>query len=294
MNNKIGISFTYWCRDWSGDFSKYARKIADIGYDVMEMSLTDLDKLDKKELDALVGLGKDLGIDYSFTVGLSPDRDLTVPDEATRKRGIEYVKHLLKTAHSLGSTVLGGLSYCAWPPILPEYPFDRRAYIDRAVESVKEVMPLAEDLGITYTFEVVNRFDNFMFTTVDDSLEFIERVGSPNIKMHLDTFHMNIEEDRIGDAIRRAGKHIGYFHLGETDRRPVDGKGRMDWDEFFGALADVGYEGHLIQEPLIKAGGRGGYDLRIWTDRSNGATEEQMDEMAKSSLEYLKAMRAKY
>lgn len=294
MDNKIGMSFTYWCQDWSGDFRYYARKIAGLGYDVMEMSLTNLDSLSRSEVDDVKKLGEDLGLGFSFTVGLTPDRDLTVEDETIRRRGIEYVKRLLETAHYMGGDVLGGLSYCAWPPVFPPFPFDRSAYMDRAASSLGEVVKTAEDLGMTLCFEVVNRFDTFLFTTVDESVEFCKRVGSPSLKMHLDTFHMNIEEDPIGAAILRGAEHIGYFHVGETDRRPLDGKGRMDWDEFFSTLAKIDYRGCIIQEPVIRSGGQVGYDMRMWRDQSHGANEAQLDAMAKSSLDYIRAMCAKY
>jgi len=96
----------------------------------------------------------------------------------------------------------------------------------RAVEGVREAIKVAEDCGVVFCVEVVNRFEQFMMNTAAEGIAFAERVGSPNCKLLLDTFHMNIEEDSLRGSIVEAGSWLGHFHLGETNRRPP-GRGRM-------------------------------------------------------------------
>jgi len=105
----------------------------------------------------------------------------------------------------------------------------------------------------------------------------------------LDTFHMNIEEDSIGGAIRTAGPLLGHFHTGECNRR-VPGKGRTPWREIRDALHDIGYDGTVVMEPFVRMGGTVGSDIKIWRDMSKGATEVELDRDAHDSVNFLRYM----
>ena len=105
----------------------------------------------------------------------------------------------------------------------------------------------------------------------------------------LDTFHMNIEEDSIGGAIRTAGSLLGHLHTGECNRR-VPGKGRTPWREIGEALRDIGYNGTVVMEPFIKMGGTVGSDIKVWRDLSEGANEAEMDKQAQDALVFQRYM----
>ncbi len=79
----------------------------------------------------------------------------------------------------------------------------------------------------------MNRFEQYLINTAAEGVAYIDEVGSPNLKLLLDVFHMNIEEDDMTQAIITAGDKLGHFHIGETNRRPP-GQGRMPWKEIFG------------------------------------------------------------
>ena len=112
--------------------------------------------------------------------------------------------------------------------------------------------------------------------------------GGPNVKVMLDCFHMNIEEDSMGGAIRYAGDHLGHFHIGETNRK-VPGKGRMPWDEMAQALRDIHYQGYVVMEPFVKMGGGVGSDIKIWRDLSDGADEAQLDADIAESARFVRS-----
>jgi D-psicose/D-tagatose/L-ribulose 3-epimerase len=114
---------------------------------------------------------------------------------------------------------------------------------------------------------------------------FVREVGKPNVKVMLDTFHMNIEEDSFGNAIRTAGLVLGHFHTGENNRR-VPGKGRLPWHEIGTALREIGYGGAVVMEPFVKMGGGVGSDVKVWRDLSDNADEAQMDEAARQALAF--------
>jgi D-psicose/D-tagatose/L-ribulose 3-epimerase len=107
------------------------------------------------------------------------------------------------------------------------------------------------------------------------------------VKILLDTFHMNIEEDNIPDAIRLAGDLLGHLHVGEGNRK-LPGQGALPWPMIGEALKDVRFEKSVVMEPFVTMGGRVGKDIKVWRDLSNGADAETMDANIRESLQYLK------
>ena len=146
----------------------------------------------------------------------------------------------------------------------------------------------AEDHGITYCLEVVNRFEQFLLNTAAEGVAYVEAVGSPNLKLLLDAFHMNIEEDSIGGAIVTAGDKLGHFHIGETNRK-TPGKGHMPWDEIGQALKKINYQGRVVMEPFVNMGGEVGRDIKVWRDLGNGADEARLDQDAKDALAFIRS-----
>ena len=159
------------------------------------------------------------------------------------------------------------------------------------MEGISSLADFAADLGVDLCLEVLNRFENHVLNTAEEGVAFVREVGKPNVKVMLDTFHMNIEEDSFGKAIRTAGPLLGHFHTGENNRR-VPGKGRLPWHEIGTALREIGYNGAVVMEPFVKMGGRVGSDIKVWRDLSDNADEAQMDEAARQALGVL-AIRAR-
>jgi len=137
--------------------------------------------------------------------------------------------------------------------------------------------------------EVLNRFENHLLNTAAEGVKFVREVEKDNVKVMLDTFHMNIEEVSMGDAIRQAGKLLGHFHTGECNRM-VPGKGRIPWQEIGAALKEIGYDGAVVMEPFVRMGGQVGADIKVWHDLSNGATDLQLDQDAKQAVAFQRKM----
>ena len=142
-------------------------------------------------------------------------------------------------------------------------------------------------MGIAYCLEVVNRFESNILNTSEEAVRFADEVGRPNVKILLDTFHMNIEEDNIADAIRHAGSRLGHMHVGEGNRN-LPGKGSLPWKEIGKALKDISFSGGVVMEPFVKMGGKVGEDIKVWRDISRGADGTQMDEDIMKSLAFFK------
>ena len=164
---------------------------------------------------------------------------------------------------------------------------EKRRKEDLALASLGELMRVAEDCGVTYCCEVVNRFEQYLLNTAREGVDFVKRLGSPNAKILLDTFHMNIEEDDMVCAIREAGSYLGHFHVGENNRRPP-GSGKLPWMEMAAALEEIDYRGAVVMEPFILMGGAIPYDIKVWRDLSQGADEAAMDAMAAGACQFMR------
>jgi len=117
--------------------------------------------------------------------------------------------------------------------------------------------------------------------TAEEAVRFVDEVDRPAVRILLDTFHMNIEEDYIPDAIHTAGKYLAHFHVGENNRKlPFDGPGSLDWRAIGKALRDVNYNGYVIAEPFVTTGGQIAKDIKVWRDLSGNADEAGLDRAA--------------
>ena len=119
-------------------------------------------------------------------------------------------------------------------------------------------------------------------------LSYVRQVDRPNVKVMLDTFHMNIEEDSLLEAVRTAGSLLGHFHVGEANRRCPGPGGRFSWAEIGSVLREVDYSGFVVLEPFVVMGGQVGRDVSLWRDLSGGAGPEQLDQAAADSVAYLR------
>src|ERR1700730_16576143 len=260
--NPIGIHYGYWTQDWNSEPIQFVRRAQKCGFDILEVTAPKITRMRNAERAALKSAATEADLDLTYSIGMTADMDLASEDAATRKKGISFLQDVAHAMKYMDGTIMAGINYSSWPrKLLPGE--EKEVLTDRAVEGVREAIKAAEDCGVMFCVEVVNRFEQFMMNIAAEGIDFAERVGSPNCKIHLDTFHMNIEEDSIGGAIVEAGAWLGHFHLGEPNRRPP-GRGRMAWPEIFGALRGLNYQGALGREPFVIPGGEVGRDIAVY------------------------------
>ena len=286
--NTIGIHYGYWTQYWDSDPLQFVKRAQKCGFDILEINAPKVTRMSDSERDALKGAAADAGLDLTYSIGMTSDMDLASEDAATRKKGVAFLKDIVRAMKQIGGTVMAGINYSSWPRKL--FPGeDKKALIDRSVEGVRQAIKTAEDCDVVFCVEVVNRFEQFMMNTAAEGIAFAQQVGSPNCKILLDTFHMNIEEDSIGGSIEEAGPWLGHFHLGETNRRPP-GRGRMPWPETFGALKKINYQGALVMEPFLLPGGEVGRDICVYRDLLG---DGDLDEEATLSVQFVRAQQRK-
>ncbi|MBI9095078.1 MAG: sugar phosphate isomerase/epimerase [Sphaerochaeta sp.] len=274
----LGIYYGFWTQDWDVDFLPFVSKVKTLGFDQLEVNGGTLVSWKESGRLALVEEARKEGILLSYGLGMTADHDVSSPDEEIRLNGVRFMKDMIRMVGRMGGGMIGGSTYCSWPKQLPKGD-SKKEYQEQSLKSMKELVKVAEDNAVILNLEVLNRFEQFLFNTCEEILPFVEEIGSPNCGLLLDTFHMNIEEDSLPDAIRLAGSHLKALHIGETNRKPV-GMGRQPWKEIRTALDDIGFDGPLVEEPFVLSGGQVGQDISVWR---NLYDQNDLDKIAADS-----------
>lgn len=290
--NKLGIFMNFWEKSWNADYRKYIRKASGLGFDVLEFQAQPLLNISDRELIEIKKYADEYNIELTYSLGLDKAYDISSDDETVRRKGIEYLTDIMKKVSVMDGKIISGVSYAGWGvPSIAD--IDKERLTQNSVSCMKKLIKVAEELNIIYAVEAVNRFEGVVLNTSKQAVDYVNRIGSKNIGVLLDTYHMNIEEFSIGDAIRYAGDKLVGFHVGENNRS-VPGRGHLDWDEIFKALKDVDYKGRIVAEPFVMTGGEVGRDIFVWTELVDNPTEESLDKEAKFMLDFEKKMMQKW
>ena len=283
---KFGTLYSYWGNEWNCDYSEVAERVKSLGFDILEIGAGHLLNMSDKDIDALRRLADKLGLELTCNIGPAKDKDVASSDPGVRKAGIEFLSNIMKKMKRLGSDRLVGVQYTYWPNDFTD--LDKDAIWARGVESVKELAHVAENCGVHMCLEVVNRFETHILNTGAEALDFCKQVDHENVNILMDTFHMNIEEDNIPDAIRAVGSRLGHLHVGEGNRK-LPGEGSLPWKEIGEALRSIKFDGGVVMEPFYLDGGQVGKDIKVWRDLSDGASRQEMDNKIAESLKFLRA-----
>lgn len=285
---KYGIFFAYWEKEWYSDYKKYIDKAAELGFDILEIQCTALRTTytTNELLDDLRAYAQERNILLTAGYGPTKEQNFSSSDPRVVESAMKYFRDLIPKLNRLGIQLLGGGLYSYWPVDF-SLPIDKVGDWKRAVQNLKEIAKTAEEYDVTLGLEVLNRYEGYLLNTCEEALEFVEEVNSPKVQIMLDTFHMNIEEDNIAQAIRMAGDRLCHLHLGEQNRK-VPGKGSLPWNEIGCALRDINYQGAAVMEPFVMQGGTIGEEIKVWRDLIPNVTEEKLDRDAKGALEFVK------
>jgi D-psicose/D-tagatose/L-ribulose 3-epimerase len=245
--NKLGVHALVWVGGWSHE--ECARAIgqtADLGYDLIEIPALDPKSIDVAFTRRTLEQNK-LGV--TMSLGLDAASDISSGDPDKIKRGEALLLDALRVARDIGATHVCGILYSAFQKyFIP--PTEQG--IQGSVDAIRRFCAEAAKSNITIGMEVVNRYESNVLNTAAQAVEFCKRVGAPNIKVHLDTYHMHIEEADIEAAIVRTGPMLGYFHIGESNRGYL-GAGSLDFDRVFRGLAKAEYKGPITFESFSSA-----------------------------------------
>jgi D-psicose/D-tagatose/L-ribulose 3-epimerase len=222
------------------------------------------------------------GLDVLTSVVCGEDTDPSSEDERTRAAALDFLNACVDATADMGATVFTGVTYSALgrrPERRPE-----RADYERAAEVLREAARHAAGRGVTIGIEPVNRYESFLVNTAAQALELMELVGEPNVGVHLDAYHMNIEEDDFRAPVELVAEHLVHFHLSES-HRGIPGRGTVDWEAIMGALGDAGYSGYVGLESFAEVSDAMRGATCIWRDLAPSS-----DELVREGLTYLKAL----
>ncbi len=241
---KFGINTFLFTSPFTNESTKLFKKFKKWGFDSVEIAIEDPAHIDpaqvKRELDRS---GMVCG---SVCACMGPDRDLRGTPEQ-QKTGLDYMMTVIDQMVVLDCPSLIGPEYSAVGRADAVPPDEYKQQWATVVRNLKTLCRHAEKRGRQVCLEPLNRFETDFINTCEQGLKMIKAVGSPALKLHLDTFHMNIEEKFQGDAIRKAGKHLGHFHACGSDRG-TPGNDHTDWKSIAKALKDIRYDGHVVIE----------------------------------------------
>jgi D-psicose/D-tagatose/L-ribulose 3-epimerase len=281
---RIGIFYAYWTREWDVDFMPFIEKVGKLGFEQLELNGGTVAIMTRDQRSRIRDAAAERGLTLSYGIGLTKDHDPSSLDESVRRDGVAFMRKMIAGVAEMGGGMIGGTVHSYWPAIPPRDLEEKAAVRAQSLKSMRELGPVAAESGVVLNVEVINRFEQFLLNTCAEALSFVEEADQPALGILLDTFHMNIEEDSIGDAIRKAGKYLNALHIGETNRK-LPGMGRMPWTEIREALDDIAYDGPLVMEPFIVPGGQIGRDIALWREL---VPSPDMDALAARSVEFVK------
>jgi D-psicose/D-tagatose/L-ribulose 3-epimerase len=269
-----------WVGDWSPSSARAAiSSAARNGYDYIELAIFDPWNFDTKLTKDLL---QEYGLRAHASLGLSAKTDVTSTDPSIVAKGDELLRKVTDVLHEIGGTELCGVIFSA----LAKYPTPAtKENRNNSIKAMQRLADYAADKGINIDLEVVNRYETNIMNTGLEGLDFLDEVNRPNAFLHLDTYHMNIEEDGMQKSVLAAGDRLGYVHIGESHRGYL-GTGTVDFDSFFAALKKINYKGPITFESFSSAVVDPSLSntLCVWRNLWSDS-----DDLAKKSLDFMKA-----
>ena len=263
MKNPLGVYYAFLANSDTVDWMDCLLRTKAAGLDILECSVPKMRLLPETRRKEIADRAKALGLGLTFATALTPETDVSSNSSEIRSAGIRQLRKDLQLVHSMGGLALGGVVTGVSKHFPPGIEHTRTKAMERAAISLREIAKTTEELGVNLGVEVVNRFESPLVNTCREGIWVAGYAASPRVGVHLDTFHMNIEEASIGDAIRAAGDHLIHFHACENNRA-LPGQAHIDWDEVFAALYAVGYTGPIVMESLPGPYGSIAGRMNIW------------------------------
>lgn len=278
---KLGIHAYAYCSQWSNETLDLIDRVKNLGLDFIELPLMVLEDFDVETVSKRL---KKVGLDIVTSTVLFEDTDITSDIAEIRAKGVEYLKACVKATHDVGGTSFSGVIYSQHTKATRDRPTEQTWR--KSAECLKEVAKYAKPLGVTIALEPVNRYETYLINTCEQALKLIDMIEEDNMRIHLDTYHMNIEEKSFYEATKLAGDKLIHYHLCENDRG-IPGTGLVDWDEIFKALSEIDYQGYAALESFV--------DM---TDNMNTWVWRQLapsgDVLIKEGAAFIRNMQEKY
>ena len=266
MDNPIGIISMQFARPFRRDHLGLFARMKELGFDLVELLVPELEEgLDASDIRKALD---DAGLSIALAARVSLARSISDEDPTIREAGSDYLKYCIDLAHAVGAISVGGPLYGA-PMVFagrapaPVAEEEMKAREQRVIEALSKLSLLAKGADCLLALEPLNRYETDVISTVSQAMRVINTVDHPSLGLLFDTFHANIEERSIPDAIRMAGDKLVYFQ-GNENHRGFPGTGNMNWPDIMKALYDINYQGPITLEPFRRNDDRIGLPIAQW------------------------------
>jgi D-psicose/D-tagatose/L-ribulose 3-epimerase len=280
---KFGVNLLLWASKFDRETVELIPKVADMGFDGVEIPIFDPSTVDIPHTQTAL---RDTGLHPITCTIMGPDRDPINKDSAIRENGKNYLMQCIEISAELGADTCIGPMYSAVGKLVGRGRNQQEW--DWCVEVLAPVAQFAQQHGVTLAIEPLNRFETYFINIAEDAVKFAQAINNPYFKVHLDTFHMNIEEKNLAQAILNTGDFLHHVHCCENDRG-TPGTGNVDWPGTFESLGKLNYDRWLVIESFTPAVKEIAAATAIWRDIAPSA-----EILATEGLAFLKKMSAQY
>ena len=276
---KYGVNTMVWTTHVSERHSPLFSRIQEWGFDGIELFLS---PSEPASIPAVRRILDEMHLELTACSVLPREANLIDVDPKVRARGAEFLKQCIERTAELGGKLICGPLYAG----LGVMSGRRRTEDEwkRGVEGLQVAARQAVKLGVTLCIEPLNRFETYFLNTLSDAAQLVHDVGEPNVLVHFDTFHANIEEKHPADSLRAVAKKLGHVHISENDRG-IPGTGHNDWPGILKALREIGYEGWMTIESFAQPEPELAAAAAIWRDLATSG-----DQLAREGLRFIKAL----
>lgn len=274
---RYAIHLSTLCERWDDPLIPLIEHVKAMGYDGVEFPLLDPFNF---PLDRYLPVLKKLGIQGLCSTGLGPETDIGSYQPLIAEQGVDHLKKCVDIAAAMHSPHLTGVTYAPWGDFQVRDQNQER--YTRMIENMRIVCDYAASKGVKIYFELINRFETSWLNTVEDGLAWLHALKRDNVGLHFDTFHANIEEKSMLEALRKGSHTIQHVHFAENDRG-LPGSGSIHWADIKQGLEDIHYQGWISLECYTSPKGEVGLGTYTWR-----AIEDDPFWVAKEGLKAMK------
>ena len=278
---KLGIHAYAWCSQWSNETLDLIDRTKEYGLDFIEIPLMVLETFDSTAIRKRLREKSFSAVTSTVLLG---ETDLTSENPEIREKGIRYLKECVKATHEIGANSFSGVIYSQH--VKPSIKMPTEMNWQYSSDALREVANFAKQYDVNIGIEPVNRYETYLVNTCDQAKKLKKLIGESNVKIHLDTYHMNIEEKNFYDATIHAGEDLIHYHLCENDRG-IPGTGLVNWDDIFRALGELNYSGYAALESFVDATN----NMNTWVWRK---LAPDGDTLLRNGVSFIRKMMEKY
>jgi len=276
---KFGVNTMVWTTQVGVKQDPLFARIKEWGFDGVELFLSAGEPADIPAVRATLDR---LQLGRATCCVLPRDANLISPDAAIRANGVGFLNRCIDRTADLGAPLMCGPLYAALG-VMTGSPRTEKEWM-WAVKGLRAAAARAQKRGVCMCIEPLNRFETYFLNTLEDAGRLVREVGSPNVKIHFDTFHSNIEEKHPAEALGAIARELGHVHISENDRG-IPGTGHVDWKGILKVLKEIGYDDWLTIESFAQPEPALAAAAAIWRDPAPSG-----DELARQGLQFTKTL----